>query len=372
MKILVIANSYPSVRNPSGGIFVYNLIQQFVKLGNDITVISPVGIKGICKKTNQISYGEELATVYRPKYITASAINLFIFNTYRISELSQIEAVKRVVKKHSIEFDVVYAHFLSNSFIAVKAFLCYDKPIYSAVGEYNNIDIRKAYYPKKHYYKTLSKIDGFVAVSPQVKQKLTSYGVTGNKIIVRPNAVDFTLFYQRNKIDMRKKHGLPLYKKLVIFVGRFVENKGPLRFLEAVETLKNVGLIFVGSGEQKLSNEKILFIKAVKNDIVPELLSAADLFVLPTLHEGSCNAIIEAMSCGLPIVSSNIPEIHEQCNPSFSILVDPLNISAINKAIKEIINDNEKRLEMSNNALIHSKSFDLRERAQSIISFISS
>jgi len=371
MKILVVSNNYPSTDAPTYGVFVYNLVQKFVELGHEVTVISNRSVWGflsIGKKRK--SYGEELATVYYPKSISASNKWIMGFNTHKIGEKFGVIASKKVVENNELEFDVVYAHFLVNGIIAVKAFSDLGKPIFVAEGELKNINKRKAYYKPEDYLNLISQITGFIAVSPQIKDNLIEVGVPEEKIIIKPNAVDFNRFYRRDKIEMRKKHNLPLNKKLVIFVGRFVVDKGPLRVLDAIKNMKDVGAIFVGSGSQNLISDQIVFKNKVTSDLVPELLSASDLFVLPTLHEGSCNAIVEAMSCGLPIVSSDIPEIQFQCEPSSSILVDPMNTDAIGKAIHEILCDDNKQNAMSQCALEYSKQFEITNRAESILNYI--
>lgn len=372
MKILVVSGNYPYPKNPSYGVFVYNLIQQFAQLGHTVDIISPRGIihKNYFKNQKGKDYGKERGTVYRPKFLSASQKFIFGFNTFRIGEWGQIKAVRRIVKKHKIEFDVVYAHFLSNAFVAVKALAEYNKPIYAAIGEYDNLNVRRNFYSSYEYKKYLDAISGFIAVSPQVQERLIEHGADKRKIIVEPNAVDLELFYPRKKEEMRIKYNLPLDKKLVIFVGRFLENKGPLRVLKAVEGNQELGAIFIGGGSQKIEGEVVVFNKKVTRDLVPELLSAADLFVLPTLHEGSCNAIVEAMACGLPIVSSDIPEIRFQCDPGFSILVDPLDVNQIRSAINDVTNDEIKISNMSKNALGYSKKFDIKERANRILDFI--
>ncbi len=370
MKILVVSNNYPTEKMPYHGTFVYQLVQQFARLGHEVTVIRPTYL--IPKKilTRKYDYGEELATVYRPKYLSTSAKSIFGYNTYHLGERLQMNAVKKVVEKNNIDFDVVYAHFFTNAFIAIGALASYKKPVFAAIGEYLHIDIRRAYYKPEFYNKTIAKIAGFVAVSPQIKDKLLSLGVHEEKIVVRPNGVNFEVFFQHDKIEMRKKYQLPLNKKLVIFVGRFYKDKGPKKVLEATEHIDDVGLIFVGSGDEELQSEKIVFKDRVPSEQVPELLSAADVFALPTLHEGSCNAIVEAMACGLPIVSSDIPEIRVQCKPSFSVLVDPLDADAIRVAIDGIVSDQERLNVMSEKALEHSKQFDIRERAKHILQFL--
>ncbi|WP_350291628.1 glycosyltransferase family 4 protein [uncultured Croceitalea sp.] len=372
MKILVVSGNYPSLKNPSRGVFVYNLIQQFARLGHTVYIISPEGIlpKNFFKNKKETDYGKELGTVYRPKFLSASQKFIFGFNTFRIGEWGQIKAVKRTVKRHKIEFDVVYAHFLKNAFVAVEALSEYNKPIYGAIGEYNMLKVRKAFYSSAYFSSVLEKINGFIAVSPQVKERLIEYGVKENKIIIKPNAVNSDIFYPRNKLEMRSKYDFPKDKILAIFVGRFVENKGPKVLLEATKNQKGLGLIFVGRGPQILEANNIIFKDSVPSEKVPELLSAADLFVLPTWNEGSCNAIVEAMACGLPIISSDIPEIRFQCDPSFSILVDPLDVKGIESAIDSIISNEHKRAEMSKHAMEYAKKFEIGDRALSILNFI--
>ncbi|PKA96794.1 glycosyltransferase involved in cell wall biosynthesis [Flavobacteriaceae bacterium MAR_2009_75] len=372
MRILIISNNYPSEEAPTYGVFVYNLVQQFVKLGHEITVIAPRTIwkKPLIGQRAKQNYGEELATIYRPYVVSASNKQIFNFNTHLIGEKFMVKAVRETVKKENLQFDVVYGHFLVNGIIAVKALSYLGKPIFVAEGELKNINLRKTYYKDSDYQNLISKIEGFIAVSPQIKDNLIEVGVNSDKITISPNAVDFNQFFKRDKVEMRMKHKLPLDKKLVIFVGRFVHDKGPSRVLKAVENIDNTEIIFIGGGSDELISDKIVFKDKVPTNEVHEYLSAADIFVLPTLHEGSCNAIVEAMACGLPIISSDIPEIRFQCEPEFSILVNPLSVEAIHEALNNTLFNDEKLMEMGVNALKYSKKFDITQRAKNIINFM--
>src|SRR5699024_5133340 len=132
----------------------------------------------------------------------------------------------------------------------------------------------------------------------------------------------------------RDKYNLPQDAFIVAFTGHFIERKGPLRLLQAIEGIapeKNVAGIFIGSGEQEPSSKKVLFKGRLTHAEVPEMLSAADVFALPTLNEGSCNAIAEAMACGLPIISSDIEAIREQVTEENAVMVNPRDTVAIQK-----------------------------------------
>jgi glycosyltransferase involved in cell wall biosynthesis len=76
------------------------------------------------------------------------------------------------------------------------------------------------------------------------------------------------------------------------------------------------------------------------------------------------------MASGLPIVSSNLPEIRVQCKSDFATLVDPMNVDEIVNALNNILGDGNLREIMSQSALKASKHFDINQRAQRILEFI--
>jgi len=372
MNILVIAsNNYPSTSEPQKGTFVYKLIQEFAKK-HQVYVFAPEK-RFVTQNKQDLIYGDEAAVVFRPKFITLSNKNILGFNTYNVGQKSLVSSLKKVYQ--TIEkVDFVYAHFLSNALIAQEALEEYNVPIFAAVGEYKNIDIVKAYYKEKNYYELIHKLRGFIAVSPQVEKKLLGLNVANQEnCIMAPNGANRIRFKPvTNKNELRKKLNLPIDKKIILFVGRFQHDKGPKRVLEALELLniKEFKLVLLGVGSQDLESSFIHFKGKVKNEYVAEYMAAADVFVLPTLHEGSSNVIVEAMASGLPIISSDIPEIKVQCTDEFSILVDPMSIESLAQAIDFILSNPSKKNKMSLAARSHSKLFDIENRAQNILNFI--
>ena len=112
--------------------------------------------------------------------------------------------------------------------------------------------------------------------------------------------------------------------------------------------------------------------RALQHNQIPDYLNMADIFVLPTLNEGCCNAIIEAMACGLPVISSNLPFNKDILDESNSILINPQNIEDIAKAIKLLKDNPLKRKELSKGALLAAEDLNIDRRAEKIISFINS
>src|SRR5690606_33177489 len=128
--------------------------------------------------------------------------------------------------------------------------------------------------------------------------------------------------------------------------------------------------IYIGSGELQPFGNDILFSGRLPHEEIVEYLNAADVFVLPTLAEGCSNAIIEAMACGLPIISSNLPFNDEILDESNSIRIDSNNVEEIANAINYLKENPTKRIKMSTSSLEKARELNINNRAKKIISFI--
>ena len=189
---------------------------------------------------------------------------------------------------------------------------------------------------------------------------------------VFPNSIDSEVFYPRDKKEARKKFGLSENAFVIAFVGTFDERKGIDRLSQAIDKLdyEDIVLICAGKGAIQPQTSKCVFKSPVLHSELPEFLSAADIFVLPTLNEGCCNAIIEAMACGLPIVSSNGSFNDDILDESNSLRVDPRDVEAISDAIKTLYDDRALLASLAEGSLKKSASLTLEKRARNIIEFI--
>lgn len=367
MTILFIS-SYPTSSSPNEGVFVYKLIQELVDLGHKIIIISPqkITFKNIFFKK---PYSDK-AIVYQPFYLSCSNKKIGPFNSYYLSHKFSVCAIRRVLTMNKIDHDIIYCHFWRYGFIMADVMANTKKPMLLAFGESDAFVRTLSYFSTERLTRLLSLLSGYISVSKKNVERLRELNIDQSNILLAPNAVDINVFYPRDKKEMRRKYNISLDKKIVIFVGSFTVNKGSRRVLHAITNLGGVYGIFLGKGRMKNENGKVLFQGLVKHFQLAEMLSCADVFVLPTLNEGSSNAIIEAMASGLPIVSSDIPAVRDQCDSSFSILIDPNNVEQIENAIASIIYDDEILLTMRKNAILYSREFTLKNRAKNISNFL--
>lgn len=367
-SILVVTPNYPIEGEPVYP-FVKDLCEQFVKIGCEVTVISPQSItssilhhKNIRPRKRYENVGNSKILIFQPFYITLP------FKYHTINNFLLRQCLKHFCTKNQFNHDVIYCHFWSSAFAALPYAKLKEIPLFVASGE---SVIGNLFSNKFGTQNLRDYISGVICVSNKNREESVSLGLTEySKCKVFPNAINSDLFYYRDKEKCRQDLCIHKDAFIVIFVGWFIERKGPLRVSKAIEQVTGVKSIFIGSGDQNPDCKDILFKGSLPHNMLPIYLGAADIFVLPTLHEGCCNAIIEAMACGLPIISSDLDFNRDILNDSNSILIDPNNISEIANAICTLRDNKQLRSKLSKGALYTAKSLTLNQRANSILDFM--
>lgn len=337
MKILVVSSNYPSLQKPNYGAFVYNLMQELAK-NHIITVVSPVKLHEV-NKPKQATYGDEACCLKRPIYLSIGSSKIGFINVRKISSYFYIKAVQRVLQEIKEKPDIIYTHFIENAIPVLDYATDNNIPIVVASGEstYASFDSKS----EQEKNKLIESIAHIVSVSIENKQQLIALGFKKEKITVIPNAVNYELFKPLDKDFCKQKLGLPLDKFTVGFIGHFIHRKGPNRIIQAIEKLndENINLVCVGNRGELIKNSFTTILPPMPNEQLPIIYNAFDVFVLPTLHEGSCNVIEEAKACCIPIISSKGTSVEEQIDSSSGVLIDPLNIDALANEISKLKQD---------------------------------
>lgn len=369
MNILVLSPDYPDDRRTISS-FVKQLVDEFAKLGHNIQVVAPYSLtknRRLIKQEETYQCGNGSVTVYRPYYLS--------FSNYKIAGYSPNAWFLRRAYKKGLKMikgvpDVVYGHFWSTAYHGFDYAKKHKIPLFVATGE-SEIVFRCNTPHKKAF---CDYVSGVVCVSSKNRNESIELGLAvPEKCIVVPNAINTNLFKKLDKDECRRQLGFPKDAFIVSFVGWFRERKGSKRVSDAISGItegETVSSVFIGEGTEEPDCPNILFKGKLSHEDIPRYLNASDVFVLPTLQEGCCNAIVEAMGCGLPIISSNLPFNTDILNDDNSILIDPLDVDDVRNAILKLRDDDLHRRMMAANALRTAMMLTIDMRAHRIIDYI--
>jgi glycosyltransferase involved in cell wall biosynthesis len=210
-------------------------------------------------------------------------------------------------------------------------------------------------------------VDRYVAISSEIRAGLERAGVDADRIIAIPNGIDMRRFAPvspERRVDLRTALGLPADAFILIYTGRIAASKGVMTLIEVWRELARefpaAHLVIVGSGQGSFDNcepalrefvdrqalsSRVTFTGSVAN--VHEYLQASDLFAFPSDYEGFSLSLLEAMSVGLPMVSTRVGIAAElESRGEFGLLVPPKDATAFRDALRRLLPDAPRRAAM--------------------------
>ena len=376
-KICIITNGYPTKDDPTYA-FIRPVVEGFVDLGVECTVIAPQSVTASFLKGKEsrpkmwvdTTKGGNQIKIYQPKFLSLSNIRFF---SIHLSTLLRDLSIQKCFKKNKISTDMLYGHFWDCGIAAAKlANKNNMNNVFVATGE-SEIRVFQRY-KRNAVNRYLPFIKGVICVSTKNLNESCDLGllIRAPKTVVLPNAIDNQQFYSIPKKTARETLGIDHDEIIAVFVGAFSERKGVLRVVKAAEQVDRLKLILIGKGEQKPVSDRILFSGRIPHGEIVTYLNAADMFVLPTLAEGCCNAIVEALACGLPVISSNLPFNDDILTETNSIRIDPNDVDALAEALKTLSDNPSLRDKMAEAALVSAKELSIQKRAENILEFMNS
>jgi len=206
-------------------------------------------------------------------------------------------------------------------------------------------------YPTRSFYERVYKRTGRIG---------------NNKIL--PGAVDTNIFSKNMKArkKWREKLTIPNHYIAVIYHGRLDFRKGLSELINGFSMLHHSlksksKLVIAGVGPDAENIKDILF-NTLKPDNyswlghvayckIPQLLSASDIFCSPTYQEGFSNTLVEAASCGLPLLTTNTVGVHDVFKHGDTAwLVDVKTASAVTSGLHKLLTDHDTRIRLGNSA----------------------
>jgi glycosyltransferase involved in cell wall biosynthesis len=275
--------------------------------------------------------------------------------------ISLLCRLRKFIKGKKI--DIVHTHmYHANLYGRVAARLAGIPVVFSSV--HNIYRKRKPHRMFINYL--LSKITDKIFVgTPAVMEDVKRYDhVPEDRIEVLPYGIDTDIFGEtHDRHTIRERLGISTGDLVIGNVARLEEAKGQKFLIEAVRILKERGLsikcLIIGSGSlekglkeitQRNKLEDCIFFLGTRQDL-PELFSAMDIFVFPSLWEGLPLALLSAMAAGLPVITTNAGGIKDIIvNGKNGIAVLTGDALSIADAVERIFRDAEMRKMLSENA----------------------
>lgn len=377
MNICVIANKYPNKREPNVLVFVQQLVWELADMGHMLSVISPIPINlhpsylNASRRYIETTENGACVDVYRPICFGLGQSH-YVFGKSPIAVTTKgIEhSANCVIAKMAKKPDAIIGHFAAPAGVAaVRLAKKWNSSGYVSFGDYSTIFIDQ--YGRDRIARIYKNAAGVIAASTRNKEMLCEAGVIDEKKVrVFPNGYRAERFFPRDRHESRKHFGFPQDAFIAAYVGTFDNRKGIRRLERAISPLQDVFYACAGSGPLTPLNERCLFAERIPHGDLPLFYSAADIFVLPTLEEGCCNAIIEAMACGLPVVSSDKSFNYDTLDETCSILVDPEDTEELSHAIDRLYVDKAYRKKLREGSLSKAENLSLSARAKKIATFL--
>lgn len=230
------------------------------------------------------------------------------------------------------------------------------------------VGLDSSFYPVVQF--SIEQSDIVTTVSESLKKDTISAFKTQREIEVIPNFIDFTRFRVNVNMALRKTFAKD-DEKILMHISNFRKVKRIPDIIQIFNTVQKVipsKLILIGDGPERTVLEelcrelnienKVLFLG--KQESVEELLSIADLFYLTSDHESFGLSALEAMACGVPVISSNIGGIPEVNLDGYSGYVCPVgSIEYMSEKSISILSKEETLSQFKKQALEQAKKFEM-------------
>jgi glycosyltransferase involved in cell wall biosynthesis len=227
------------------------------------------------------------------------------------------------------------------------------------------------------------RADHILTLSEHSKQDIArTYGIREDKITVTPLGASEEFFPRdRNAAKELAARNYGIQGNFILYLGRLQARKNLLRLVEAYVTLRRAGfphkLVLAGKPDflfqpvlsriRELRLEQdVLMPGYVHGGDIPFLYSAADLFVFPSLYEGFGLPVIEAMACGVPVITSRGSALEEVAG-SAALLVDPCDQVSLSRTMQSALSDSTLRQHLHRAGLQRSAEFSREETARKTI-----
>jgi len=306
-------------------------------------------------------------------------------------------------RKKDLEYDLIHSHYWMSGLAAEILAKSWQVPViqmFHTLGKLKqkiaqNAEEAEGEYRINGEFRAISIADKIIASTSTEKAQLESlYGAEPAKIEIISPGVDLSRFYPIPPDEAKEYAGIPLDKRMLLFVGRIEPLKGIRTLLKAFCYLqekggveKNLCLVVIGgdleehdgkeSKDMHLLNQlrdeyglkdMVTFLGKKSQDSLPYYYSAAEMVIMPSHYESFGMLALEAMACGTPVIASlvgGLIHLVEDGVTGYHIPVDdPI---ALSERISGLLQDKALRYRMGHDAFAFAKKFDWEDITERMI-----
>lgn len=340
----IVMVSYDYLPNIGGiAIYVHELSKALQKLGHKVTILTSFESTDVFVKRE---WQDDLE-IYRVPISRVKKLNDYQYKTRMRNLIKELEETR--------EIDVIHWQTLNKDAKMMRSVKVSGIEVYT-----NHLSWFRMLFRKKKY-KKIKRLVGhpdFIICPSKETASMCKLLFDNTHSGFLPNGVNKDQFEKKGIAEIRElkaQLGISQSDKIIVTTNRMEPIKGMTYFIEAipliVENHPNTTFLIVGDGSEEKKLEKwiqeqivplakVKFLGRKDNKDVRDILSLADLYVQPSLMEGSSIAILEAMASEKPIIACNIggnPDI--VMNGSNGLLIEEKSSQAISDAVTHLFND---------------------------------
>ncbi|MCQ1538453.1 glycosyltransferase family 4 protein [Methanocalculus taiwanensis] len=289
------ANMYPSDEKDSKGIFIKRMV-------DDLEESNVRVIKAVKTIASPLAY----STFYYKSFIIALNNQIEIFQAEYIPHSSLIPSLLKFNRPLILRFHGDDARIFP-----------FKSPLHKAVIQW-----------------MIQRSNYIITVSEEMRHILIGMGADPDRSAAIAVGVNTGQFIPMTKNTCHQEFNFNIDRMIFLFIGRYHPWKGIHELIEAAKALPEDVFIFAGAGILPVHPENCIDIGEVEPEKIPILINAANCLVLPSYTEGLPTVLMEALSCAVPVIATNVggcPEVVK--NNITGLLIPPKNIPALCNAL---------------------------------------
>jgi glycosyltransferase involved in cell wall biosynthesis len=237
-----------------------------------------------------------------------------------------------------------------------------------------------------NFRRTLNRADKVIAVSEYTKQDLMRlFNVPGEKITVVYPGIDQKIYHpnlpESRLRQVRNIYGLP--GEYILFLNTLEPRKNLVNFISAYERSNTSVPLVIGGKKgwkyqpifdkinQSSKRRLIKYLGYIPEDDKPYIIRLAQTVVYPSFYEGFGFPALEAMSLGVPVLTSQTTSLPESVEDA-ALLVNPFNLDDMAHGLEQILEDAELRQKLTSKGLQQVQKFDWNRSAEQLLEVINS